>query len=363
MTRLSDRGYLSTRSLSYTFTGTATQLDAALPITHALGSVANSLELWVEQTAGVWEKHDPSAYIFSSATQLVTSGGPTLASVVGGSTNVRLVASSGAVAVSVQEATATQAGIVSTTTQTFAGDKTFLGALTLGPPVVGGVNGVAHLVRTGDQGTTFNVSSANAGTIQFANAAVSAASPLIAGTTNDAGNAHGLFIGAFTNDGTTGGDMCFDVRENDNTDFATTANNAFVWRRFGNTLMSTTRAGSVTLGPSGLESSTEHHVNGVFEMISGSVSVANNTTTTLFSLNQTIFRNRMVYITVWDIGARLGGGATIYCTYDGGTYIHYSFTQTATGASTSTISFSSPNIRFLHTQGTTRTIYYRCFCM
>lgn len=258
MTRLSDRGYLSTRSLSYTFTGTATQLDAALPITHALGSVANSLELWVEQTAGVWEKHDPSAYIFSSATQLVTSGGPTLASVVGGSTNVRLVASSGAVAVSVQEATATQAGIVSTTTQTFAGDKTFLGALTLGPPVVGGVNGVAHLVRTGDQGTTFNVSSANAGTIQFANAAVSAASPLIAGTTNDAGNAHGLFIGAFTNDGTTGGDMCFDVRENDNTDFATTANNAFVWRRFGNTLMSTTRAGSVTLGPSA--GGVDHHV-------------------------------------------------------------------------------------------------------
>jgi hypothetical protein len=157
--------------------------------------------------------------------------------------------------------------------------------------------------------------------------------------------------------------MCFDVRENDNTDFATTANNAFVWRRFGNALMSTTRAGSVTLGSSSLESSTEHHVNGVFEMISGSVSVANNTTTTLFSLNQTIFRNRMVYITVWDTGARLGGGATIYCTYDGSTYIHYSFTQTATGASTSTISFSSPNIRFLHTQGTTRTIYYRCFCM
>jgi hypothetical protein len=242
-------------------------------------------------------------------------------------------------------------------------DVTHTGSVTLGPPVVAATDGVAHFVRTGDQGTTLNISSTNAGTIQFANAAVSAASPLIAGTTNDTGNAHGLFIGAFTNDGTTGGDMCFDVRENDNTDFATTANNAFVWRRFGNALMSTTRAGSVTLGSSSLESSTEHHVNGVFEMISGSVSVANNTTTTLFSLNQTIFRNRMVYITVWDTGARLGGGATIYCTYDGSTYIHYSFTQTATGASTSTISFSSPNIRFLHTQGTTRTIYYRCFCM
>jgi len=129
-------------------------------------------------------------------------------------------------------------------------DVTHTGSVTLGPPVVAATDGVAHFVRTGDQGTTLNVSSANAGTIQFANAAVSAASPLIAGTTNDAGNAHGLFIGAFTNDGTTGGDMCFDVRENDNTDFATTANNAFVWRRFGNALISTTRAGSVTLGPS-----------------------------------------------------------------------------------------------------------------
>ena len=137
-------------------------------------------------------------------------------------------------------------------------DVTNAGAVTLGPPVVAATDGVAHFVRTGDQGTTLNISSTNAGTIQFANASTSAASPLIAGTTNDTGNAHGLFIGAFTNDGTTGGDMCFDVRENDNTDFTTTANNAFVWRRFGNVIMSTTRAGSITLGPSA--GGVDHHV-------------------------------------------------------------------------------------------------------
>lgn len=136
---LSDRGFLASRGLSYTFPGTTTTLDAAFPITHNLGAVPSALELWVEQSAGVWEKHDPSTYVQASSTQLVSTG-TTLVSVLGAGVNVRLVATTGGVAVSVQEATASVPGIVSTTTQTFAGDKTFNDSVTLGSSGFTGVH-------------------------------------------------------------------------------------------------------------------------------------------------------------------------------------------------------------------------------
>ena len=110
---------------------TATALDSALPITHGVSGRPTDMELWVETTTpGNYEQHDPASYIVASATQLISTG-TTLASVVGGSTNVHLIASKGSSAVSAPAASATDNGIVTTDAQTFAGDKTFTGAITV----------------------------------------------------------------------------------------------------------------------------------------------------------------------------------------------------------------------------------------
>ena len=126
MTFLSDRGYKSTaRGLSYTFEGTAAQLDTALiaGIAHNLGALPSALELWAEVSAGKWEQHDPSTYVLSSSTQLEDTGTTVVSGI--GAVNVKLIAHAGAVALSIPEAGVSQAGIVGTGPQTFGGVKTF----------------------------------------------------------------------------------------------------------------------------------------------------------------------------------------------------------------------------------------------
>ena len=404
MARLSDRGFTSTRGLSYTLEDTATNVDGAFPASHGLGAVPSSLELWVEVSAGEWEQHDASTYVTASSTAL-TSTGTTLASVVGGATNVRLVAAAGAVALSVAEASASQAGIVSTGTQTFGGAKTFsdgvrvgsptlssplivkssgigssgsiqlesstttdsiaqlgdftggnigylrlsastekvlllangdsflnggnvgigtsipadklhllgtgetgirigdsgtaryaemtfgttngalligsqggtpypiefqmngtevasiasTGAVTLGPAPVAATNGVLHRIATGDQASVVNLTTAQAGYMQVGNSHPTLMAPAFASVTSD-NNISAMAFFAAASDTNNIADMVFDVRENDNTDFATLTNKAFRFTRIGNELLTITRAGAVTLGPSG--GGVTHQING-----------------------------------------------------------------------------------------------------
>jgi len=82
---------------SYTATDTATNIDAALPITHGLeGEVPLQAILLIEDS-GEWEIHDVGAYFNVTSTQIVSTG-TTLASIVGGSTNVKISFTTGGVA-------------------------------------------------------------------------------------------------------------------------------------------------------------------------------------------------------------------------------------------------------------------------
>lgn len=121
------------------------------------------------------------------------------------------------------------------------------GALTVGPAVTAGVNGVAHVVNTGDQGNTFD--GRVGGTLKFCNNAVSYMAPSICGTTTDTNAAtRGLHLAAATVDNTSAeADMSFEVRENDDTDFSGTYNTikAYSFRRYSTELLSITRAGQM----------------------------------------------------------------------------------------------------------------------
>ena len=130
--RLSDRGFANSRGLSYTFEGAASALELALPINHRLEDVPSSLELWVDQGGGQWEKHDASTYILATSTQLVTTG-VDITDSLGSDPQVKLVASTGSVAISVPAASLTKEGIVTTIAQSFAGEKTFASSLAISP--------------------------------------------------------------------------------------------------------------------------------------------------------------------------------------------------------------------------------------
>jgi hypothetical protein len=121
------------------------------------------------------------------------------------------------------------------------------GAVTVGPAISAGVNGVKFVVNTGDQGSTWTAATADHGKIQLGNVGgATTAMPIIWGTSNDSTTGTGLWLMAATNDGNTYGDMIFDVRENDNTAFATPANKAYDFSVYGTSIMNATRAGAWT---------------------------------------------------------------------------------------------------------------------
>ena len=102
-------------------------------------------------------------------------------------------------------------------------------------------------------------------------------------------------------------------------------------------------SGAVTLGPSG----------GV-----GSVSVPNNTPTTLIDVGSTEYQNRQIWLVVYDTGTNVGAAAFIYVNFQGAVYTP-TINQTFTGTNTSLLSVSGTQIRFTQTFGSTRTIRYR----
>lgn len=75
--------------------------------------------------------------------------------------------------------------------------------------------------------------------------------PSILGNQNGAVADTGLALFAGTKDGNTSGDMRFDVRENDNSAYATTANKAYRWSVNGSEMAYMTRLGGWQFAPSG----------------------------------------------------------------------------------------------------------------
>lgn len=137
------KGLSNASDQTYPVEDTATNVDALFPMTHGLGIRPQSLVLWVEASAGKWETHDPSTYILATATQLEATA-TTLASVVGGSTNVHIIAAAGANVASIPDASDTQSGLMNISAQSFAGDKTFEDLVTFNGGIVGGNNGVIN---------------------------------------------------------------------------------------------------------------------------------------------------------------------------------------------------------------------------
>lgn len=97
--------------------------------------------------------------------------------------------------------------------------------------------------------------------LEFTSQSVNGA-PGLLGNQNGATPDAGLFFIGATKDANTVGDMRFDVRENDNSAFATTTRIAFRWSTFGTTLMTVLRNGALAIGPDGV--ANQHTLNGEF---------------------------------------------------------------------------------------------------
>ena len=104
----------------------ANTLNALLPISHGLGQTPTSVVLQRETgNAGSGRYENLNAGDYLDVSNLTIVGDLSTL----GTDNVRLVASSVLSAIAVSNASATVSGLVSTTAQTFAGQKTFNGAL------------------------------------------------------------------------------------------------------------------------------------------------------------------------------------------------------------------------------------------
>jgi hypothetical protein len=114
---------------------------------------------------------------------------------------------------------------------------------------------------------TRDISGMASGTVRIANGSTAAQMNLIGKTT--AASEYGLRITAATNDTNVNADLVLDVRESDNTDFATLTTDAFRFSRFAATLGSVTRAGAWTWGPTSTYDAIEHNVYGQMNVRSG----------------------------------------------------------------------------------------------
>jgi hypothetical protein len=99
-------------------------------------------------------------------------------------------------------------------------------------------------VNTGT-GASLNVATAINGSINLGNNGAVILAPTLYGKSNDS---TGLALMGATNDSNTDGDLSFNIRENDNTDFATLTSPGFSFARFGTSLMTILRNGKVGIG-------------------------------------------------------------------------------------------------------------------
>ena len=91
-------GYTSV-SVSRMFEATAAQIDSWGTFSHKLPNVPTVMAMLVDVGSGYYEHHDASAYFKASTTQLAPVGGSDLTTILGGSTNVKLLVSVGPAAI------------------------------------------------------------------------------------------------------------------------------------------------------------------------------------------------------------------------------------------------------------------------
>ena len=94
-------------------------------------------------------------------------------------------------------------------------------------------------------GTTIPVTTAPNGSISICSVS-GTTTPTILG--RQTANTVGMYLIAATANGNTAGDMVFNVRENNNSTFATTSNSAFRFQHFTTNLLSILRSGNVGIG-------------------------------------------------------------------------------------------------------------------
>ena len=100
-------------------------------------------------------------------------------------------------------------------------------------------------INTGLTGISYDMVNQANGSISFSNNSGGTAAPTITGKSN---NNLGLMFVSGTNNTGPVADMYFDVRENNNTDYATLTSSAYRFNRAGNPLMTILRSGNVGIG-------------------------------------------------------------------------------------------------------------------
>jgi hypothetical protein len=103
------------------------------------------------------------------------------------------------------------------------------------------------LIKTNTSGFTSDPSLISSGNISFSNSSGGTALPTIMGRSDNNG---GLQLMGATSNAPSVADMIFDIRENDNTNYATTTGYGFRFSRYGSELMRLTRDGKLGIGTS-----------------------------------------------------------------------------------------------------------------
>jgi hypothetical protein len=96
---------------------------------------------------------------------------------------------------------------------------------------------------------TYDPSTQAGGSVVVCNGSSSHLVPVISGkSTSSTGYGSGLSLLSATHNDTSYGDMVFNIRENDNSDYSTLTMDGFKWTRYATTLMSLKRNGALTVG-------------------------------------------------------------------------------------------------------------------
>lgn len=131
--------------------------------------------------------------------------------------------------------------------------------------IVNANSGIPLKINTGASVVTNDIVNMPFGSVRFGNSGVSTAFPTLTGKSNNNG---GLFLIGATNNTNAFPDMGFDVRENDNTDFADLTKVAFQFSRFtSNPLLTILRNGQSTFSSRVIATGTGNDYNtGAFQV-------------------------------------------------------------------------------------------------
>jgi hypothetical protein len=124
----------------------------------------------------------------------------------------------------------------------------FGGAVTMASIVIGSAAAAGLATFHLGDALTYAGSSQAAGSIMLCNGSGTNEVPSVSGrSTSSSGYGSGLSLLAATHNDTTAGDMVFNIRENDNSDYGTLTPDGFRWTRYTTTLMALKRNGILTV--------------------------------------------------------------------------------------------------------------------